>query len=103
MNMLMSYHWPGNVRELENAVEHAVVLTKSQIIQPDDLPFNLRSHEPEVPAQITTLEEAQREFKRRLIMRVLQQTGGNRTKAAQILNIQRTYLSRLIKELGINA
>jgi len=103
MDILMSYNWPGNVRELENAVEHAVVLAKSQIIQPDDLPFNLKSHEPEVPARITTLEEAQKEFKKRLIMRVLQQTGGNRTKAARILNIQRTYLSRLIKELEIKA
>lgn len=103
MDILMSYHWPGNVRELENAIEHAVVLTNSDVIRPEDLPFNLRSHEPEIPMRIATLEEAQKEFKRRFITRVLHQTGGNRTKAAQILDIQRTYLSRLIKELGINA
>ncbi|RKY04365.1 Fis family transcriptional regulator [Candidatus Poribacteria bacterium] len=101
MDILMSYHWPGNVRELENAIEHAVVLAKGDIITPEDLPFNLRGVEPEI--KLMSLEEAVREFKKRHITRVLHETGGNRTKAAEILKIQRTYLSRLIKELGIKA
>ena len=103
MRILMNYSWPGNVRELANAVEHAVVLGKTEEIGLGDLPISLRHIEEAAPVDYTTsLEEAQRQFKKQHILHALRETGGNRSKAATKLQIQRTYLSRLIKELDID-
>jgi Nif-specific regulatory protein len=102
MQLLMSYSWPGNIRELENAIEHAVVLGETDEILPVDLPMSLHKQGTRfVDYQESSLEEAQRNFKKRYIEHILQKTAGNRSKAAKILEIQRTYLSRLIKELEI--
>ena len=103
MQMLMNYPWPGNVRELANAIEHAVVLGKSEEIKPGDLPASLRHTREDITIDYSTsLEDAQRQFKKQHILRALRQTGGNRSQAAKRLKIQRTYLSRLIKELEID-
>jgi len=104
LEALLSHSWPGNVRELQNAVEHAVVLGKDAVVQLEDLParFNTVRTEPEIGHyQTATLDTAQRAFKRQYVTHILQQTSGNRSQAAKILDIQRTYLSRLIKELKI--
>ncbi len=103
IHLLENHNWPGNVRELENAVEYAAVLAKSEWIRPDDLPISLHVQEDiTAPGHPESLEMAQREFKRKYITRILQTTDGNRSQAARILQIQRTYLSRLIKELAID-
>ena len=106
--LLKEHKWPGNVRELENSIEHAVVLGRTEEIQPNDLPISLRqigelytAYYDSSTDENTSLEEAQRRFKKRFIEQVLRSTCGNRSKAAQKLEIQRTYLSRLIKELNI--
>jgi Nif-specific regulatory protein len=105
MQMLMNYSWPGNIRELENAIEHAVVLGQTKEIQPIDFPISL--HKPRNEAvtdyKESSLDEAQRSFKKKFIEHILGKTDGNRSQAAKILEIQRTYLSRLIKELNIQA
>ncbi len=103
MKIFMDYNWPGNIRELENAVEHAVVLCDDELIKPSDLPLNVHIKDEGAIEHDGTLESAQREFKKKYITRVLQQTNGNRSKAAKKLQIQRTYLSRLIKELNVDA
>lgn len=99
----MDYNWPGNIRELANAVEHAVVLCDNEFIKPSDLPLNVHIRNEEAIEYDDSLEAAQRGFKKKFITRVLQQADGNRSKAAKKLQIQRTYLSRLIKELDIDA
>ena len=96
------YPWSGNVRELENAVEYSVVLAKGDWIEPDDLPIKLHTDYPLPQSAPQSLETAQREFKRDYVTRILGMTNGNRSQAARILQIQRTYLSRLIKELDID-
>jgi transcriptional regulator with PAS, ATPase and Fis domain len=102
MQILMNYQWPGNVRELENTIEHAVVLGNSEIVDVDDLPSHLIDNDASSAFKSSlSLEDAQRQFKKRYISRVLRQTGGNRTQAAKILQIERTYLSRLISNLDI--
>lgn len=103
MKIFMDYYWPGNIRELKNAVEHAVVLCDNEFITPFDLPRNVRIRDEKTVEYGCSLEIAQREFKRKHITKILRQTDGNRSKAAKKLEIQRTYLSRLIKNLGINA
>jgi len=99
---LESYSWPGNIRELEHGIERAVVLSEKERLGNSDFPF-LQS--PQIPVDnilpSQSLQEALTDFKKFHIARVLEKTGGNQKKAAEILNIQRTYLNRLIKELGI--
>jgi Nif-specific regulatory protein len=104
MELLKSYSWPGNVREFENAIEHAVVLGQSdKEIQTEDLPSSLRQDARVAAEYPDPLEEAQKQFKKEHIEKILERTKGNRSRAAEILQIQRTYLSRLIKELEIEA
>ena len=103
VQILMTHTWPGNVRELQNAIEHAVVLGKDEEIQVEDLPLSLRKNwsKSEIPNKTLALEDAQRGFKKQYIQYMLAQNDGNRSKTAEVLDIQRTYLSRLIRELNI--
>jgi len=101
MNILTNYNWPGNVRELENTIERAVVLNSGQEIT-EDLIIGLttKTLKDEIPVGIS-LDEAMNKFKKQFLSKTLKQTENNQSKAANILNIQRTYLNRLIKELNI--
>jgi DNA-binding NtrC family response regulator len=95
LDAVMVYDWPGNVRELENALEHAVVLTKGPVIEPSALPERItkRRKEPLVAErsfQNPTLDVIERAY----IMWVLQVEGGNKTRAAEILGIDPSTLYR---------
>lgn len=101
INHLMGYYWPGNIRELENAVERAIVLCEEEELTVDLFPLE----GTQAPVEInvgSTLKDASDAFRRTFIKNTLKTTRGSRTKAAQILDIQRSYLSRLLKELNIN-
>ncbi len=92
MKLLVNYDWPGNVRELENAIERAVVICKSNEIQPQDFPF---SHiQPEEGSSDDSLEVLQRKH----IKKILEQTGWNISKAASILQIDRVTLYNKINK-----
>jgi Nif-specific regulatory protein len=96
MEKMLEYGWPGNVRELRNAVERAVVLGDGKQILPEDLPiWASKTRLPGMEVGLT-LKEAVDSFKKEFISLNLKHAGGNRSKAAKILNVQRTYLSRLI-------
>ena len=97
---LMSYAWPGNIRELENSVERSIVLTDDNELLPEAFPFETSPAPIELNVG-STLKQASDLFRRTFISNTLKTTSGNRTKAAQILDVQRSYLSRLIKELEI--
>ncbi len=99
--LLQHYHWPGNVRELANFIERAVVLSTRDRITSEDLPLTVLTGAPESPAEKAPRDfhEAVVAYKRQLIREALHRTGGNQSKAANSLGLQRTYLSRLIKEL----
>jgi Nif-specific regulatory protein len=101
MDLLLSFAWPGNVRELENAIERAVVTSKF-----DQLPaeaFVLAGHSQAREDQYAgkQLKEAVNVFKRHYIRQTLEMNRWNQTRTAKLLGIQRTYLSRLVKELEI--
>ncbi len=101
MEELLSYSWPGNVRELENAVERAVVVTGTEYIQPEDLALKSGGGLKEERYVGKTLKDSVNLFKKHFIRQTLEDQGWNQTAAARVLGIQRTYLSRLIKELEI--
>jgi DNA-binding NtrC family response regulator len=103
LQCLKRHAWPGNVRELENAIERAVVLAEGPDIGVEDLPAEVRAAGAgEGPGGNggRGYHAAVEEFKRGLIVSTLRRTGGNRTQAARALGLQRTYLARLIRDLG---
>jgi two-component system response regulator HydG len=94
---LLSYSWPGNIRELQNAIERAVALTRFEELTVEDLPETIRRYRKshiliasENPSELVTLEEVERRY----ILRVLEATAGNKTKAAAILGVDRRTLYR---------
>ncbi len=99
---LMQYDWPGNIRELENALERAVVLGSAEWVLPEDLPEELVETEPAGGAE-TRYHETVKESKKDLIVKAVQQTGGNYTEAARLLGIHPNYLHRLIRNLNLKA
>ncbi len=102
MNKMLQYDWPGNVREFKNAIERAVVMGNGRRIMPADLPMLQGDASMDSMPVGITLREAMDEFKKRFIEANLKNTGGNQSKAAAIMGIQRTYLSRLVSRYGIN-
>ena len=90
---MFSYSWPGNVRELRNAIEAAVVLTRSSLIDVDDLPPQVR--EMKGDSSVTfTLPVAMDEAEKTLILETISFCKGNKTKAADLLGIGRKTLHR---------
>jgi DNA-binding NtrC family response regulator len=106
---LMSYDWPGNVRELANAVEHAVVLGRDEVIRLDDLPESVLEEPPrgetaetaEADPAPATYHQALNRLKRHLILEAVEAAGGNVTRAAERLDLHPNHLHRLITNLGL--
>jgi two-component system response regulator AtoC len=102
MAMLTDYHWPGNVRELENVIERAMVLSETDVITVDSLPENLQQRPESLDALFQSddlsIKKATRAIEQLLIRKALQETGGNRTAAARILELSHRALLYKIKE-----
>jgi DNA-binding NtrC family response regulator len=98
---LLAYDWPGNVRELANVIERAVVLGQGSELTLLDLPANVVAAAPDPARESSNYHDAVDAYRRELIAKTLEQTQGSRAAAAKMLGLQRTYLSRLIKSLGI--
>jgi two-component system response regulator AtoC len=105
MSLLLKYRWPGNVRELENVIERAVVLAEDTVLSPENFP-------PEWETEIYTaqiddvsedysLKTSQKILEKKLITRALMATGGNRTKAAELLEISHPSLLTKMKAYNI--
>ena len=105
MQLLLRYPWPGNVRELENVIERALVLADKNIILPENLPENLgsRGSRRRLDDLLGTLsiKEGRKILEHRLISRALISTGGNKSKAAELLEISYPSLLSKIKEFGL--
>lgn len=103
VKVLEKHNWPGNVRELENTIARAVILETGTMLTVQTLPEGMRSRVDSDDAAMTdvdykTLEEVSSTY----IMKVLQMTGGNKAKAAEILGVNRSSLWRMIQRLGIH-
>jgi DNA-binding NtrC family response regulator len=108
IDFFSSYYWPGNIRELENLIERLTILTPHETIMLRDLPVGMRSTDQtatlkeDVLSGSRPLSEAVDEFERELIVKALQRTGFNQTKAAALLGTSRRILKYRIEKLKIN-
>ena len=108
VDFFTSYSWPGNIRELENLIERLTILTPQETVTLRDLPPSMRSTDQtatlkeDVLSGSRPLSDAVDEFERELIVKALQRTGFNQTKAASILNTSRRILKYRIEKLKIH-
>jgi len=101
MERLLRYAWPGNVRELENAMERTAILTRSETIEPGDLPPHVGAGLALGPAPGLAAEQTLAEAERAHIVQILERYGWNHMRAAEALGIGRTTLWRKLKEFEI--
>ncbi len=102
LEVLLSYPWPGNVRELKNLVERLVIMCPSAQIEPQHLPpelFRGASKSPQRPYE--SLQEARSAYEREFVLRKLEESRWNMTKAAEALGLERSHLYRKMRSLGI--
>jgi len=98
---LVNYDWPGNVRELENAIERALVLSSSDVIQPEDLPESILEKGLSPSTEGANYHNQVKELKKQLILSALEETKRNYTEAAHLLGVHVNYLHRLIRNLDL--
>jgi two-component system response regulator AtoC len=103
--ILVEYAWPGNVRELENTIERAMVLSEGDLIVASDLPERVREARDPVQVQLSSgelsIKKTTRVIEETLIRRALQKTRGNRTRAAEVLELSHRALLYKIKDYKI--
>jgi DNA-binding NtrC family response regulator len=108
VDFFTTYPWPGNIRELENLIERLTILTPHETVMLRDLPVGMRSTDQtatlkeDVLSGSRPLSDAVDEFERELIVKALQRTGFNQTKAASLLGTSRRILKYRIEKLKIN-
>jgi DNA-binding NtrC family response regulator len=98
--ILTAYSWPGNVRELENAIERAIAFARGPVITPDDLPERVRTSGSASVLIARSVEQNMtiREMEREYILEVMRRTGGNKSRAAELLGLDRKTLYRRLDE-----
>jgi DNA-binding NtrC family response regulator len=97
LELLLTYRWPGNVRELENVIERAVIICESGTIGAEDLSISSYAGIADMSVN-PSLEEMEKNY----ILQVLKETGGNQSKASQLLGIDRKTLYLKLKKYGIS-
>ena len=106
MSRLLEYHWPGNVRQLENAIERAMVIADDSLLLPDhfaaELIRNDKHAQEDAVFEGLSIKDAQKVVEKKLITQALNETGGNRTQAARLLEISHPSLLTKIKAYGID-
>ena len=107
MEIIRGYHWPGNVRELENVLVRAIALCADDCIEPEHLGITVQRKLPVesdfVEDESLNYHAVMEHYSRKVIEEGLRRAGWNQTKAAELLGLQRTYLTRLIRQRGISA
>lgn len=104
MRALTSYPWPGNIRELKNVLERAMILTRKEVLEPDDFFLKPRSGGAEAPGKPIVLPQegvSLEEVERELVRQALENTKGNQTKAARLLHISRDQLRYRMKQYDL--
>ena len=106
LRMLQQYHWPGNIRELENVLTRALILCPDKTIEPEHLSLSAISETveraPQASAPPGPYHETVETYSRKVIEDALRRHGWNQTKAAEELHLQRTYLTKLLRQKNIS-
>jgi DNA-binding NtrC family response regulator len=102
LDRMAVYDWPGNVRELANIIERAVVLGRAPTIQVENLPAAVFTPETDAPPANSSYHESVDTYRRELILKTLAQTQGNRSAAAKVLGLERSYFLKLMKGFDIS-
>lgn len=106
MSKMLSYQWPGNVRELKNFIERVYILTPGEFVDVHDLRFaGLIDKEDEQGlemADLSTFREARAQFEKEYLLRKISENGGNISRTAEVIGLERSYLHRKIKAYGID-
>jgi DNA-binding NtrC family response regulator len=98
---LAGYNWPGNVRELENMIERLVVFSRGSRIDAGDLPPSVTPRAPALEKRLFDDLPTLEEIERRYLLHVLEQVGNNRTRAAEVMGIDRRTLYRMAERFGV--
>ncbi|MBE9505089.1 MAG: sigma-54-dependent Fis family transcriptional regulator [Proteobacteria bacterium] len=105
LELILNYSWPGNVRELENAIERGMVMAEGKLIVADDLPADIKSKPTAESMQVDdgnlSIKKNCSAMEEKLIRKALEKTGGNRTKAAKLLEISHRALIYKIKDYNV--
>jgi DNA-binding NtrC family response regulator len=108
LDTLTAYGWPGNVRELENLIERLVILANGDVIDMDDVPESIKgktarmeSLDVKIPKDGIVFDHAVEEYEKKLILQALSETNWVKTKAAKLLNINRTTLIEKMKKKNL--
>ncbi len=103
MRILMDYHWPGNVRELENAVEHAFVLCEKELIDPFDLPVEIRQfgYSPSLMENTVLQPPRRRKLKKAILLDLLEECEWNKAEVARRVGLSRTAIWKYMKKWEI--
>ncbi len=101
MDRLTNYDWPGNVRQLRNLIESIVVMSTSDEIGVSDLPADIRNAEDAQPSSVMQAGMSMDEIEKEAIRRALEETNGNRTRAAEMLKIGLRTLHRKIQKYDL--
>ncbi len=99
LDRFMEYDWPGNVRELQHALEHAFIRCRSSIVLLEHLPANLRGREVPVALKLSTAGDDEEE----ILCDALRRAGGNKSKAARLLGIDRKTLYRKMEKHAVDS
>ena len=104
MDLLLRHSWPGNVRELENVIERAVIMARGDMVGPEHLPNTLQDHDAneQVKEPVLASGRSLKEVEKEMILKTLEDMGGNRTRTAEMLGISRRTLQLKLKDYGIN-
>ena len=102
LDALTGYDWPGNVRELENTIERLVLFSRGATIDALDLPPSFREAAPGLEERIFEGLPPLDEIERRYLVHVLESVAGNRTRAAEIMGIDRRTLYRMAERFGLD-
>lgn len=106
MAKMLSYQWPGNVRELKNFIERVYILTPGEFVDVHDLRFaGLIDKEDEQGLEmqdLSTFREARAQFEKEYLLRKISENGGNISRTAEVIGLERSYLHRKIKAYGID-
>ncbi len=112
LDLFVRYRWPGNVRELRNIIERLIIMVPAPVLRVQDVPPPINSSQPDLQISAAptggpaghnhaTLKDARAAFEREFIMQKLRENGGNVSRTADAIGVERSNLHRKIKALGI--